>query len=67
MPSLNRRTGQLGQNTPDQVAQLGGLEKILKRKTAASGDYADQDLYNIKEHFRIVNKGFSALKQGRSH
>jgi len=67
MVSLNRRTGQVGQATPDPVVQLGGLEKILKRKTAPASDFQDQDLYNIKEHFRIVQKGFDQLRIGRSH
>jgi hypothetical protein len=67
MVSYNRQTGQVGQASRDMVAQLGGLEKILKRKTAPSGDFQDQDLLNIKEHFRIVNQGFAQLKTGRTH
>jgi hypothetical protein len=67
MPSLNKSTGQQGATAPDPVAQLGGFEKVLKRKTTQKNDYADQDLLNFKEHFRCVNQGFKQLKQGRSH
>ena len=48
---------------------LGGLEKITKRKFGQGtvNDKQDQDLNNIKEHFRIVNLGFKQLRQGRTH
>jgi hypothetical protein len=67
MPFLNKITGQQGQTATDPVAQLGGYEKLTKRKYGKQNDYADQDLYNLKEHFRIVNKGFQTLKTGRTH
>jgi hypothetical protein len=68
MTSLNKSTGQQGATARDPVAALGGFEKVLKRKIpSAQGDAQDQDLYNVKEHFRIVNKGFQTLKQGRTH
>lgn len=51
----------------DPVAALGGLEKIAKRKVSQSTDYQNQELYNIKEHFRITNAGFRQLRQGRTH
>jgi hypothetical protein len=67
MPSLNKSTGQQGASAPDPVMLLGGLEKILKRKTSYSTDYQNQELYNLKEHFRTVNQGFAQLRQGRTH
>jgi hypothetical protein len=68
MTSLNRSTGQQGKTAGDPVAALGGYEKLTKRKIpSAVGDAQDQDLYNVKEHFRIVNKGFQTLRQGRTH
>lgn len=51
----------------DPAALAGGLEKILKRKSGRASDFQDQDLYNMKEHFRLMNKGFAQLRQGRTH
>jgi len=68
MTSLNKSTGQQGATARDPVAALGGFEKLTKRKIpSAIGDAQDQDLYNVKEHFRCMNKGFAQLRQGRTH
>ena len=67
MTSLDMRTGQKGKTAGDPVAALGGLEALTKRKIGRATDFQDQDLYNIKEHFRICNKGFAQLRQGRTH
>ena len=68
MPIVNRNTGRQGSDwTPEPAKQLGGLEQIAKRKTGKFNDYQDQELLNIKEHFRCMNQGFKQLRQGRTH
>ena len=69
MTSLDKSTGQKGKTAMDPVMAMGGLEKILKRKLGQGtvNDKQDQDLNNIKEHFRCMNQGFKQLRQGRTH
>lgn len=62
MVYLNRRTGQIGQYTPNPVPNLEAYEALVKRKVGRSNDFQDQDLYNIKEHFRLMRKGFAQLR-----